>query len=286
MERCYTIAGVRFRVCCPAEWMYREDGVLSAYRSPDVETEHTLEFQVVEELSPPEGELIYSQPNRRIYRSAAAQIRYDGALGGGLLGAHTRISREGALSRIQVKRDTILGRITPKLVLNAMEAEHRIVMAGGFLLHASYICHQGKAILFTAPSGTGKSTQAELWCRLRGARLLNGDRAAVMAEADGVMVRGVPFAGSSGVFENETFPLAAIVYLSQTPETAITPLVGLRSFKAIWEGCSVNIWNPEDVAVCSETVLTVVQRIPVFHLACTPDESAVEALEQELNRGR
>lgn len=286
MERCYTIAGVRFRVRCPAEWMYREDGVLAAFRSEGGETEHTMEFTVVKELSPPEGELVYSQPDKRVYRTETAQIRYDGAVSDGLRGAHTRIRREGNISRVQVKDSAIRGRITPKLVLNAMEAEHRIVQGGGFLLHASYICHGGKAILFTAPSGTGKSTQAELWCRLRGARLLNGDRAAVMAEPETIMVRGVPFAGSSGVFENEAFPLAAIVYLSQASETVITPLTGVRAFRSVWEGCSVNIWNPEDVTACTETVLAAIQRVPVFHLACTPDESAVKALEQEMDRWR
>jgi hypothetical protein len=117
---------------------------------------------------------------------------------------------------------------------------------------------------------------------MKGARLLNGDRAAVMREDTGVVVRGIPFAGSSGVFENESYPLAAIVYLSQAPETQIVRLSGVQAFRRVWEGCSVNTWNSKDVTACSETVLNVVQEIPVFHLACTPDETAVEALNKEL----
>lgn len=286
MERFYTIAGIRFRICCPEEWLYRDDGVLTAYRGEGYLPDHTLHFSVVDALSPPEGDLVYSQPDKQIYRDGAAQVRYDGAVSADLGGAYMRIRREGCQSFVQVKRGAIRGRITSKLVLNALEAEHQIVHKGGFLLHASYICRDGKAILFTAPSGTGKSTQAELWCRLRGARLLNGDRAAVMAKPEGVRVRGIPFAGSSGVFENETLPLEAIVYLSQAPQTGIVRLNGVRAFRAVWEGCSVNVWNPEDVTACTETVLDVIQRIPVLHLACTPDESAVAALEKELmNRG-
>lgn len=286
MERCYSIAGIRFQVRCPEKWMYREDGVLTGFRCDLTDPGHILEFAVVRELAPPEGMLVFSQPDKQVYRDGAAQIRYDGAVSESLTGAYMRICREGTYSRIQVREDAIRGHITPKLVLNALEAEHRLVEAGAFLLHASYICCQGKAILFTAPSGTGKSTQADLWCRLRGARLINGDRAAVSADPSGITVHGIPFAGSSGVFENESYPLSAIVYLSQAPQTTLAPLTGVRAFRAVWEGCSVNVWNPEDISVCTETVLETVQRVPVYHLACTPDESAVKALEQELTARR
>jgi hypothetical protein len=105
-----------------------------------------------------------------------------------------------------------------------------------------------------------------------------------MREPTGVVVRGIPFCGSSGVCENESFPLEAIVYLSQAPKTEILPLRGVQAFRRVWEGCSVNVWNVEDVSTCTDAVLDVVQRVPVFHLACTPDETAVEALERELKK--
>ena len=44
---------------------------------------------------------------------------------------------------------------------------------GACLLHASYVLHEGKAILFSAPSVTGKSTQARYWERERGSTVVN-----------------------------------------------------------------------------------------------------------------
>ena len=44
----------------------------------------------------------------------------------------------------------------------------------------------------------------------------------------------------------------------------------------------MNQWDRQAVMACSELVSQVVQRVPVFHLACTPDRSAVEALEQAI----
>jgi hypothetical protein len=163
-----------------------------------------------------------------------------------------------------------------------MEAEHKIVRKGGFLLHAAYIRHGEGAILFTAPSGTGKSTQAELWRSLRGAELINGDRAAVYSRENGVWVMGVPFSGSSGVAKNVSLPLKAIVYLAQSPLTSITSLSGFRAFRRLWEGCSVNVWNLDDVNTCTQNVMNAIGVVPVFYLACTPDESAVIALEKAL----
>ena len=54
----------------------------------------------------------------------------------------------------------------------------------------------------------------------------------------------------------------------------------------IWEGVSVNSWDKKDVEQVSQVVSEVVQEIPIFHLTCTPDESAVIALEEALNKKR
>ena len=96
------------------------------------------------------------------------------------------------------------------------------------------------------------------------------------------VVRGVPFSGSSGICENVTLPLQAIVCLSQARETTIAPLTGIRAFRNIWEGCSVNLWNSVDVANATQTLLEIIRQVPVYQLSCTPDESAVLALEEKI----
>ena len=282
-EQFYQLIGKTFRITGPKGQMYCDDRALSAFRTDSSCADHDIEIKIVDELSQPEGELIFTEPARRIYRNGETQIRYEGSVETSLDGAYLRIARQGDHSAVQVERKSILEGITTKIVLNSLEAEHHIAQNNGFLLHASYIRVKDQAILFTAPSGTGKSTQADLWCSLRDAELLNGDRAAVMAEPGGVVVRGVPFAGSSNVCKNVVLPLSGIVYLSQAPQTSIERLTGLRAFWYVWEGCSVNVWNRQDVDQCTQTVMDVVQRVPVFHLACTPDESAVIALERALN---
>ena len=235
----------------------------------------------MDRITAPEGTCLYADAGKQIYRSGDAVQRCIGSVGK----TYLRICREGSCSHVQCLRTEFPEGITPKTVLNAMEAEHLIVQKGGFILHASFIRLGDKAVLFTAPSGTGKSTQAELWCRFCGAELINGDRAAVMTEGGKVFACGIPFSGSSGVAKAAKLPLAAVVYLSQNSSVFIEELKGFRAFRKIWEGCSVNIWDRQDVSTCSQTVLNMLETVPVYHLSCTPDKTAVDVLMSKLSLG-
>lgn len=78
-----------------------------------------------------------------------------------------------------------------------------------------------------------------------------------------VTIRDIPFSGSSGVGKNEQMPLAAVVYLSQASQTTIAPLRGFRAFRRLWEGCSVNLWDREDLDACEQTRRTLEQTLRV-----------------------
>ena len=279
VQRYYRIAGVGYRISLPEQCVYPTDGILAPYRVEELEPARTVDFSVVDVLTPPSGTLMHQDAYHSYYRDGDGVICYEGSC----LQPHMRLLRQGDHSDVQVLGTAIPYGITVNLAVTAMELPSDLIRRGGFLLHASYIRHGDGAILFTAPSGTGKSTQAALWEQFRGAQLINGDRAGVFVEPDGVFARGIPYCGSSGVNRNVCLRVKCIVSLSQAPVTSIAPLTGLRAFRQIWEGCTVNLWDRQAVMACSELVSQVVQRVPVFHLACTPDCSAVEALEQAIN---
>lgn len=280
-ERFYELAGIRFRFLIPADCVWDTVRILSGFVAQPGPWDAECTLSIVDELSGPEGEQCYHSSSVQIFRTADAEIRYQGSVALSLEGAYLRIERRGTHSSIQIKASSIPRGITDNLILSCMDPVHRITEAGGFLLHASWIQYQGNAILFTGPSGIGKSTQAALWERLRGAELINGDRAAIFPVPGGAEVRGIPYCGSSGVNKNRTMPLTAVVYLTQAPENRITRLSGMKAFRQLWEGCSVDLWNQGDIAKGTQAVVDTVSAIPVFHLACTPDEQAVLTLEKE-----
>lgn len=279
MERYFEFAGIRVRILCQ-DGIFPEDGILTEYRAEAGEWDYSLEVRTTDRFPEPTGSTVYEDSALRVFQYPDATTICHGTTAGGPDAVYLQVERRGDSSVAYVKP----GRLTPKLLLKAMGLEHLLAQHDSFVLHASYIRYGGRAILFTAPSGTGKSTQAQLWCDHRGAELINGDRAIVQFRGSGIDACGIPFAGSSQVRKNRRLPLAAIVVLSQAPETSIHRLTGVRAFRRIWEGCSVQTWNRADVDAVSRAVQTVTGCVPVYHLACTPDLTAVEALQRELER--
>ena len=106
--------------------------------------------------------------------------------------------REGNRFRFTVSEKYISG-LGVGHVLSSANAAYVFPDHDGFILHASYILYRGEAILFSAPSGTGKSTQAAFWKEHRGAEIINGDRVLVI-KRDGVFYAcGVYVSGTSGI---------------------------------------------------------------------------------------
>ena len=158
---------------------------------------------------------------------------------------------------------------------------HVLLKKDRMILHASYICHEGRGIIFTAPSGTGKSTQADLWHDHRGAEILNGDRAVIGLRGEVPYVFGFPMSGSSPYCENRSLPLCCVVSLRQGPENIIRRLKGREALRVLLNGTYADPKYPEDFARNMEVGLNLLS-VPVFELTCRPDVGAVEALEQAI----
>lgn len=156
---------------------------------------------------------------------------------------------------------------------------------GGLLLHAALIRWQGTGVVFSAPSGTGKSTQAELWRHCAGAEILNGDRAGLMPRDGGWDSWGLPCAGSSGIYRNERAPLRAVVVLRQGPENQVTRLRPARAFAALLPEITVHRWDRDFTQRAAESLERLVRQVPAYILECRPDQGAVEALRAVLDGG-
>lgn len=276
MKKYYRFAGVELEIDVPDLWMYENDRHLTPFRVDSVTDPYVFRFEMVQTLQPPAGDCIANTGAVRVYSDGT---RYIGTVEKSWEKAYAQVLCNGRKYRVLLKDSQFSTRLGIHTVLNVLSAEHLIAQSGGFLFHCSHIEVGGKAILFTAPSQTGKSTQADLWNRHRGAPIHNGDRSVVRWDNGQALACGVPFAGNSNICENVTLPLGAIVYLRQAPVTTIRRLRGAESFRRLWEGCTVNAWDRSDVDRISETVMQVLSVVPVFELACTPDESAILALE-------
>lgn len=178
-----------------------------------------------------------------------------------------------------------LHRLLPQLRLPAfMAPEEFLLESGAFLLHAAVIDWNGIGILFTGPSGIGKSTQAQLWAQLEGAEILNGDRAIIRYQNGKFTAWGSPYAGTSGIYKKRGVPIGAIVALSQAETNHLSPLTGLPAFRQILQEATTAPWDPAFMSQLTDLLLTLTEQIPIWHLSCTPTPEAAQTLKDTLTK--
>lgn len=167
-------------------------------------------------------------------------------------------------------------------LMNYLAFEDVLINHLGFLLHSSFISWQNNGILFTAPSGTGKSTQADLWKKYEDADIYNGDRT-IIRKIDGKYYGfGSPYAGSSGIYRNESAPIKAIVVIEQGPDNVICRLRGREAFLPLFRETLMNTWNKEYMEKMTDLLMDAACQIPVYHLYCRPDQDAVNTVKNEI----
>ena len=107
------------------------------------------------------------------------------------------------------------------------------------LFHGSVMAYEGKAYLFTAPSGTGKTTHCRLWLsEIPGAYVLNGDKPLLRIAADRVLACGTPWQGKENYGRNEILPLEAICILGRDSFNHIAPVSFHDAFPVLIAQCN------------------------------------------------
>lgn len=181
----------------------------------------------------------------------------------------------------------LLRRYFKKIIINSdilsyFGMEKYLVNEKAIILHSSFIVHNGEAILFTAPSGTGKSTQAELWRKYAHASIINGDRSVLMVEDGTVYAYGLPFCGTSEIDKNMFTKVKAIVYLQQWSKNNAIKISKKESIKKIISETTKNLWNQENIDKVVEVVENIAENIEMYEYHCTKYEDAVVYLKDKL----
>ena len=169
-------------------------------------------------------------------------------------------------------------------LISLIGLETLLLWKNSFLLHASFIRWKGYGILFSAPSGTGKSTQADLWVKYRGAEIINGDRVGITKRGEKWMAYGLPIAGSSLVYRNEKAQIRGIIVLRQAPKNRIRKLNASEAFKYLYSESIIHSWYRPYVDSITNLLFEMITEIPIWLLECRPDEEAVKLTEKMLER--
>lgn len=159
--------------------------------------------------------------------------------------------------------------------LGQIFVKNRIIYHEGLVLHASAVLYQGKVILFTAPSGTGKSTQAQLWSKYMGAEIINDDCPIVRITESGVRAYGSPWSGRSHLFKNLDAPVSTVIVVEQARENRIEKIGLQEAVMNILPRCFLPYHDHLLMSKAIPIVEKIVKKLPVYKLCCTPCEEAV-----------
>ena len=150
------------------------------------------------------------------------------------------------------------------------------------MLHASFIRWMNQGILFSAPSGTGKSTQADLWEKYEQADIINGDRVGLRLHDGYWEAYGLPYAGSSGIYRNESAPVRAIIVLHQGKENRIRLLRPGEAIKYLYPEISVHRWDLCFAETAIDLLNNLTAMVPIYLLECLPNLGAVDLVKNTL----
>lgn len=155
------------------------------------------------------------------------------------------------------------------------------IHAGYLPLHASAIIHQQEAILFSAPSGVGKSTQANLWNKYnKNVTYLNDDKPLLWCQEE-IRVFGTPWCGKTLFHSNASAPLKAIIFIKQSKNNEVVSLTNEEKLIHLYKNThrSQIASNQENTI---KNINDLIEKGSIIAFACTNTQEAYHYLHQYL----
>ena len=157
------------------------------------------------------------------------------------------------------------------------------------LFHGSVIAVDGVGYLFTAKSGTGKSTHTRLWRQLFGQRavMVNDDKPFLQITENGVVAYGSPWNGKHNLGTNICVPLKVICILERGAENQIQRIEAKDTVKMLLQQ-SNRPQDPAKVLKYLELVDQLAKNVEFYRLHCNMEQEAAavayEGMSQRMNK--
>lgn len=271
----YSIGGVGVRVCAPERRDWKN---LSVFAADADSWDAALCVDIAESIEPSTLPLVHTVGDKRIRSDGISRVTefYDND--GDIMLKITSCGSD-IKALLAARHADCFGN---HIIMKALELPRLMLRYDAVFLHASFIIYRNKAILFTADRQVGKSTQAALWEKHMGAKIINGDRALLRKCGDKWTAFGSPYCGTSDICENASAELAAIVILSQASENRVCGAGVKEALAAMLSGATYDASDRQEAEKCMDICTDIIENVPFLKLSCTPDVSAVQALDKAI----
>jgi hypothetical protein len=190
--------------------------------------------------------------------------------------------RTGCETALYLKDIRTLADYPFSLLMAEAKAYDFLLERDAFVLHASMVAREGKALLFTAPSGTGKSTQAHFWRDERGCAVINEDRVILFKKDNTFYATGCWAMGSAGYTHSEILPVDTVVLLSQGAENTLRPLTPSVFLGRTIPQCAFTASDTASRGRLIALLCDLISSTRAVSYACINHPSSVDDLEKAL----
>ncbi len=153
---------------------------------------------------------------------------------------------------------------------------YRLLHFDGFLLHSSCISYNGKAYVFTADSGTGKSTHTSLWKDyIDNVTTVNDDKPAVRLIDGKFYAMGTPWSGKTDQNTDVAVPVSSVALLHRGKVNSIRPATSKESVPFLLRQTMFPS-KLENTDLMLELLDKFLKAVPVYCLECDMSEEAVK----------
>lgn len=154
----------------------------------------------------------------------------------------------------------------------------------GMMLHSSCVEKDGYAYLFSAKSGTGKSTHTHLWLKnLEGTRIINDDKPALVLENGKWYACGTPFSGKTDENVDVKVPIRALVFLHRSEKNEVKRMPVVQAIGMLLSQ-TIRPNSKELAEKMLELADKLLTEVPVFSLGCNMDDDAAIVAYNEIER--
>lgn len=164
------------------------------------------------------------------------------------------------------------------------EAEHiyladelfkKILPYKSIMLHSSAVKYKGKCYLFSAPSGTGKSTHTRIWEKLYGddVKIINDDKPIIRLMGEELIAYGSPFAGGTHKFCDDNAPLTAIVFITRAEKNSIRKLTNKEALPLIFQE-TIRKVSKEKMHLVLDMLDVILKNVDLYELCCNMEDDS------------
>jgi len=144
------------------------------------------------------------------------------------------------------------------------------------ILHSCAVKYKGQGLLFMGESGSGKSTIAKIWRKLKGAVVLSDERIVVRKIKNKFQVFGTPWTGSAFAFANEQAPLSRIYLIEHAKKNFIEPLMPHEASAVFLSNIRLPLWDKEKTALVMEIADDFLSSVSIFKLGFKPTQEVLK----------